>query len=81
MTMDDREGHRPAKERTPSPPSTSAPRATYLSLGSRGLAPAEAGNLTAFMNGLRPVEQGWTVAEIGRLLFLRDLVERGRLGS
>jgi len=56
-----------------------AARATYRDLAARGLAPTEAGNVTAFMRGLRPAHQGWTVAEIDRLLFLRFLVERGRL--
>jgi hypothetical protein len=62
-------------------PQRSAAIATYRDLGARGLAPREAGNLTAYLRGLRPVDQGWTVAEINRLLFLRYLVERGRLGG
>ena len=59
----------------------SAALATYRDLGAKGLAPREAGNLTAYLRGLRPVDQGWTVAEIDRLLFLRYLVDRGRLES
>jgi hypothetical protein len=59
-------------------PRRSAALATYRDLGAKGLAPAEAGNLTAYLRGLRPVDQGWTVAEIDRLLFLRYLVDRGR---
>jgi hypothetical protein len=55
--------------------------ATYRDLGARGLAPIEAGNLTAYLRGLRPSDQGWTVAEIDRLLFLRYLVDRGHLVS
>jgi hypothetical protein len=50
-------------------------------LGTLGLSSAEAGNLTAYLRGIRPVERGWTVAEIERLLFLRYLVERARIGS
>jgi hypothetical protein len=46
-----------------------------------GLDPAEAGNLAAFVRGIPPVEQGWTVKEIDRLLFLRYLVEQGRVAS
>ena len=42
---------------------------------------ASAGNLTAYMAGLRPAGQGWTPAEVSRLLFIRHLVERGRLRS
>ena len=41
----------------------------------------EAGNLTAYVHGLQPMGTSWTVAEIDRLLFLRYLVERGRLTS
>jgi len=59
-------------------PHGSAALATYRDLGAKGLAPAEAGNLTAYLRGLRPVDHGWTVAEIDRLLFLRYLVDRGR---
>jgi hypothetical protein len=57
----------------------SAALATYRDLGAKGLAPVEAGNLTAYLRGLRPVDQGWTVAEIDRILFLRYLVDRGRI--
>lgn len=53
----------------------------YRDLGAIGLAPREAGNLTAYVRGIRPAEGGWTVAEIDRLLFLRYLVDRGRIGS
>jgi hypothetical protein len=65
--------HRPA-QRSPA-------LATYSDLGARGLAPTEAGNLTAYLRGLRPVDQGWTVAEIDRLLFMRYLVDRGRFAA
>jgi len=63
------------------PVQRSAALATYGDLGARGLAPKEAGNLTAYLRGLRPVDQGWTVAEIDWLLFLRYLVDRGRLAG
>ena len=57
------------------------PRVTYRLLGSRGFRSDEAGNLTAYLYGLPPVNGGWAVGEIERLLFLRHLVERGDLGS
>jgi hypothetical protein len=63
------------------PVQRSAALATYGDLRGKGLAPTEAGNLTAYLRGLRPVDQGWTVAEIDRLLFLRYLVDRGRLAA
>jgi hypothetical protein len=55
----------------------SAALATYRDLGAKGFGPTEAGNLTAYLGGLRPAGRGWTVAELDRLLFLRYLVDRG----
>jgi hypothetical protein len=57
------------------------PAVTYRLLGSKGFRSDEAGNLTAYLQGLSPVKGGWAVGEIARLLFLRHLVERGDLGS
>jgi hypothetical protein len=57
------------------------PAVTYRLLGSKGFRPDEAGNLTAYLHGLPPVRSAWALREIERLLFLRDLVERGRIGS
>jgi hypothetical protein len=54
---------------------------TYRSLQMAGLTPTEAANLTAHLSGL-PIEgQKWTITEIQRLLFVRSLVESGRLSS
>ncbi len=60
-------------------PHGSAALATYRDLGAKGFGPTEAGNLTAYLRGLRPTGRGWTVAELDRLLFLRYLVDRGLL--
>jgi hypothetical protein len=57
------------------------PAVTYRLLGSKGFHSDEAGNLTAYLQGLPPVKGGWAVGEIDRLLFLRHLVGRGDLGS
>jgi hypothetical protein len=57
------------------------PAITYRLLGSMGFRSDEAGNLTAYLQGLPPVKDGWAVGEIERLLFLRHLIERGDLGS
>lgn len=54
-------------------------RATYRQLAMRGLTPGEAGNLTAYLNGIAPASSGWTVGQIERLLFLRHLARSGRL--
>ena len=47
----------------------------------QGFEPKEVGNLTALLYGLAPVECGWTVDEIERLLFVRHLVERQLIRS
>jgi hypothetical protein len=60
-------------------PLTPSPTASYRFLGSTGMQPVEAGNLTAFSIGLKPVEDGWQVGEIERLLFVSYLVAHGRL--
>ena len=54
------------------------PRATFRRLRFCGLTPEQAGNLTARLEGIKPVRDGWAVVEIERLVFLRWLVERGR---
>jgi hypothetical protein len=54
------------------------PRATFRRLRFCGLSPTAAGNLTARLEGLRPIRDGWAVVEIERLVFLRWLIDRGR---
>lgn len=56
-------------------------RATYRALLVRGFTPGEAANLTAYLAGIE-VGQGrpWRLADIDRLLFLRELCRTGRLG-
>jgi hypothetical protein len=44
-----------------------------------GLSTAEAANLTAHLSGLPGVKSGWTVRQIGHILFLRSIVETDRL--
>lgn len=56
-------------------------RATYRVLRMRGLSELEAANMTAFMAGIHAVDDGWTLREIERLLFVRSLVRSGRLVS
>jgi hypothetical protein len=52
---------------------------TYRRLSARGMRSTEAGNLTALLHGLPPVQSGWTVGEIARVLFLRYLAENDRI--
>ena len=66
-------GSRPREQRTV--------RSTYQRLRMVGLTANEAGNLTARLNGLHVTEQGWTPQEIERLLFVRALVDLGRIPS
>jgi hypothetical protein len=47
----------------------------------RGLAPTEAANLTAFLCGIHVGEATWSIHEVNRLLFLRELNRTGRFGS
>jgi hypothetical protein len=58
-----------------------APGVTFRRLRIAGLTAAQAGNLTARLSGLSPVRTGWNVVEIERLLFLRSLVDTGRVRS
>ena len=57
-----------------------ATRATYRLLLLKGLAPDEAASLTAYLCGLPVGEARWTVGEINRLLFLRELSRTGSWG-
>jgi hypothetical protein len=70
---------------TAPPPSRSetpiATRTTYRMLLVRGLAPDEAANLTAFLAGLPIEDATWTLSQVNRLLFLRELARTGRFGS
>jgi hypothetical protein len=54
---------------------------TFRRLRMGGLTTSEAGNLTAHVKGLHAVPGGWNVEEIERLLFVREMVRQGRMGS
>ena len=53
----------------------------YLGLRRSGLSTAEAGNLTARLEGIHAVPGGWTLRDVERLQFLRWLITSGRLGA
>jgi hypothetical protein len=55
-----------------------ATTATYRMLLVRGMTPTEAANLTAFMCGIPAAKTGWSIKEVNRLLFLRELNRTGR---
>ena len=56
-------------------------RSTYRLLQMRGLAPAEAANLTAYLCGLSVAEADWSLRQVNQLLFLRQLAQTGRFGA
>jgi hypothetical protein len=60
---------------------TPATRAVYRLLLIRGLAPAEAASLTAFMCGLPTTDLRWSLKQLNQLLFLRSLRQKGRFGG
>lgn len=63
----------------PIPILAATPSTTYRGLWMAGLNAIEAGNVTAWLNGLPTAGGGWTVHEITHLQFLRQLVEDGRI--
>ncbi len=58
-----------------------SPDVIYRQLTVDGWEARAAGNLIAHLEGLRPARFGWTVREIDHLIFLRRMVEEGRLTS
>ena len=56
-------------------------RATHRRLMARGLASDEAANLVAFLCGIPIGDRRWDLAEVNRLVFLRELSRRGRIGG
>jgi len=55
-----------------------APRTTIRRLVADGWSLPAAGNMAAYLQGLTPAAQGWTLAEIEGVLFLRWQNGRGR---
>jgi hypothetical protein len=70
-------GTGPRSGRRPEPVQT---RRTVRLLTLRGLAPAEATNLTAYLCGIPVADRHWSLREINKLLFLRQLNAHGRFG-
>ena len=61
---------------TPAP----ATRSVYRLLLMKGLTPAEASSLTAFMCGLPTSDLHWSLQQVNQLLFLRRMRQIGRFG-
>jgi hypothetical protein len=70
-------------KRTTQRPATSPPatRAAYRLLLMKGLSPAEAANLTAFVCGLPTTDLRWSLKQVNQLLFLRSMRQAGRFGG
>jgi hypothetical protein len=58
-----------------------APRVTHRLLVMRGLTPNEAANLTAYIAGIAPSNATWSLVEVSRLLFLRELRRAGQFST
>ena len=72
--------HRPVQAAIETPAARPASlRATYRGLRRMGWSEGEAGNLAAHLAGLTASRKGWQIREIEGLLFIRALVERGRI--
>jgi hypothetical protein len=54
---------------------------THQALVRKGLTVAEAANLTAFLCGIPLREVQWSLAQVNRLLFIRELHRAGRIGE
>jgi hypothetical protein len=68
---------------TARPATTTQPPATrplYRLLMMKGLTPAEAANLTAFLCGLPATRLDWSLRQVNQMLFLREMHETGRFG-
>ena len=62
-------------------PATPPTRPVYRLLLMKGLSPAEAANLTAFICGLSTTDPRWSLKQINQLLFLRAMQQSGRFGG
>ena len=56
-----------------------AVRHAYRGLVAMGWSIAEAGNLAAHLAGLEITRRGWRIGEVEGLMFIRSLVEEGRI--
>lgn len=60
---------------------TPATRPVYRLLLMKGMTPAEAASLTAFICGLPTSDLKWSLRQLNQLLFLRRMQETGRFGG
>jgi hypothetical protein len=65
----------------PTPDASQAPYRTYRALLRKGLTIAEASNLTAYLCGIPLNDVQWSLAQVNKLLFVRELHRTGRIGE
>ena len=65
----------------PTPDTSEAPYRTYRALLRKGLTIAEASNLTAYLCGIPLNDVQWSLAQVNKLLFVRELHRTGRIGE
>ena len=63
------------------PPVAPATRPVYRLLLMKGMTPAEAASLTAFICGLPTSDLHWSLKQLNQLLFLRRMQQTGRFGG
>jgi hypothetical protein len=63
------------------PDPTQATRQTFRALLRKGLTIGEASNLTAYLCGIPLNDVQWSLAQVNRLLFIRELHRTGRIGE
>ena len=71
----------PAQAAAPASPTTPSPRSVWRLLQMKGMTPDEAANLTAFLYGLPTADLRWTLPQLNKLLFLRQMQQTGRFGA
>lgn len=62
-------------------PRTVRTQASYRQLTFRGLTSAEATGVIGYVVGLKACAQPWTLTQVNRILFLRELYTRGDWGE
>jgi hypothetical protein len=65
----------------PVPDPSQATRQTFRALLRKGLTIGEASNLTAYLCGIPLNDVQWSLAQVNRLLFIRELHRSGRIGE
>jgi hypothetical protein len=66
---------------TEHPDPSHATRQTFRALLRKGLTIGEASNLTAYLCGIPLNDVQWSLAQVNRLLFIRELHRTGRIGE